>query len=97
MRKKETGLQEREKTLVKSQIKKLDEIIAMIRSTKLALNKNVTELSGILREQRLSRQEPSSEEIAKMFIMLDLSLRAAATLKETQELLDVRLTELRNN
>jgi hypothetical protein len=97
MSRKETGWQEREKTSVLNQIKRLEEIIATIKSTSQAMSKNVIGLSGILREERLSSQEQQSEAIAPMFIMLDLSLKGAATLRETHELLNARLIELKNS
>jgi len=97
MQKNAIGLPERERTLVLNQIRRLEEIMTMIKHTSQALSKNVTVLSAILREQKLSSREPQSEAITQMFIMLDLSLRGAAMLRETHESLSDRLTEQKNS
>jgi hypothetical protein len=97
MPKKEIDSQERERTNALNQIKRLEEIIATIKSTSQALNKRVTELSGILREKPQSKKELPKEEIEPMFIMLDLSLKGAATLKEIHASLSGRLIELKNS
>jgi len=96
MPKKETDLQERERISALNQIRRLEEITSTIKSTSQAMSKNVTELSATLREKRLSKTDQPSEVTELTFIMLDLSLKGAATLRETHELLVGRLTELKN-
>jgi hypothetical protein len=97
MQKKETDSQEREKTLVLSQIRKLDETIATIKSTRLSLNKRRTELSGILREQMLSKKEKSNGEAVKMYTTLSHYVAAEATLLKILGSFQNLQTELKNN
>jgi hypothetical protein len=97
MRKKETDSPERGKTLAPSLIKKLDETILMTKNIKSHLSKCVIELSGMLRENAQSRQEPLGSEMEKMSIMLDRYLKAGQTLSETQESFQKVRTELESD
>ena len=97
MPKNETGTQERAKTVVLSQIKKLDEIIPMIRNTQQSLNKSVTAQSAMLREETRLETELPEEVIKLMFTTLDRYLKAGQMLKETEELLAAQATALKNN
>jgi len=90
-------LQGKEKTPVLNHIKETGEITAMIQNIRVRLNKNVTGLSGTLRESVQSKTALPSEAIELTFTMLDRYRRAGATLDQIHELLNDLQTELKNN
>ncbi len=97
MHQKETGLPGRERTSVRSQIKKLDEIILMTKNIKSLTSKSVIEVSETLRESvRLNLELPSSE-ITRMSIIKDRYLRVGAMQSQILELLTDLRTGLKNN
>jgi len=90
-------LREKEKTKELALIRRLEGTILTIQNTKAHLNKSVTELSEMLREEgRLKTGQPERE-TALTFTMLDRYLKAGATSQATLESFQEVLTEAKNS